>query len=101
MSPEELLLRCLDSRLAAIDVLLERCPAVDATAGASVFGEAAGVVDQVAIELAAAESVVRSIEMLIGVSEKAIAITAAAKIALEVARVAISLTRAQLDELAV
>ena len=101
MSPEGLTLRQrLDSRLVAIDALLGRCPAIDATATAAAHGEAAGVIDQVADELADAESIVRSIEMLVGVSEQTIAITAATKVALEVSRVATSLTRAQLDELA-
>ena len=97
LSSEEIALRhALDTQLARIDGLLERVPPIEVADDTELL-VAGALVDRVAEELSALEATARSLEALAGCTVNALELAASCHIAVEAARVAITLTKAMID----
>lgn len=97
VSSEEISLRhSLDAQLARIDDLLGRVPPIEAADDTELL-VAGDLVDRVAEELSALDATARSLETLADCTVKALELAASCHIAVEAARVAITLTKAMID----
>lgn len=89
--------RRIDEVVRDMEQAFASCPPVDASSDDEVLQSASQVVNCIATDLRSAESLAKSLASLSGVTQEALMVVAAAHVAFELVRSALSLLRAELD----